>query len=155
MEIKILRRILSMGEKYSLSEILIKNSPITQKVLRGYIVRHNVIPYKCEICGCDGNWQGGHISLELHHKDGDNTNNEINNLIYLCPNCHAMTENYRGKNKTEESQQSPEVISEEEFVNALKEKPNIRQALIKLGLAPKGANYTRAKNLMEKYGIQK
>ncbi len=66
-----------------------------------------------------------------------------------------MTENYRGKNKTEESQQSPEVISEEEFVNALKEKPNIRQALIKLGLAPKGANYTRAKNLMEKYGIQK
>lgn len=66
-----------------------------------------------------------------------------------------MTENYRGKNKESESQEKPEIISEEDFVNALKIKPNIRQALIYLGLAPKGANYTRAKNLMEKYGIQK
>ena len=63
--------------------------------------------------------------------------------------------NYRGKNKEANSQDIPEVITEEEFVYALKIKPNIRQALIYLGLAPKGANYTRAKNLMEKYGIQK
>lgn len=40
-------------------------------------------------------------------------------------------------------------------MNALKIKPNIRQALIYLGLAPKGANYTRANHLIEKYGIQK
>ena len=66
-----------------------------------------------------------------------------------------MTNNYRGKNKDSNSQDKPETISELEFVNALKNKPNIRQALIYLGLAPKGANYTRAKNLMEKYGIQK
>jgi hypothetical protein len=91
----------------------------------------------------------------LHHKDGDNTNNEISNLSYLCPNCHAMTDNYRGKNKNSETQEKPEIVSEEDFVNALQSKPNIRQALIELGLAPKGANYTRAKNLMEKYNIQK
>lgn len=144
-----------MAEKYTLKEVFVKNSPVTQKVLRGYITRHNVIPYVCKICGCDGNWQGGLISLELHHEDGDNSNNEIENLSYLCPNCHAMTENYRGKNKNSESQASPETISEEEFVLALQTKPNIRQALIALGLAPKGANYTRAKNLLEKYGIQK
>ena len=142
-------------EKYSLSQVFVKNSPVTQKVLRGYIVRHNVIPYVCKICGCNGNWQGGNISLELHHEDGDNTNNEIYNLSYLCPNCHAMTENYRGKNKDNMSQNKPQIISDEEFINALKTKPNIRQALLSLGLAAKGANYTRAKNLMEKYGIQK
>ena len=51
------------NEKYSLEEVFIKNSPVTQKVLRGYITRHNVIPYKCKICGCDGNWQNGQISL--------------------------------------------------------------------------------------------
>lgn len=44
----------SSKEKYTLEQILIKNSPITQKVLRGYIERHKVIPYKCEVCGCDG-----------------------------------------------------------------------------------------------------
>ena len=142
-------------EKYTLSEIFVKNSPVTQKVLRGYISRHNVIPYKCKICGCDGKWQGGQISLQLHHEDGDNSNNEIQNLSYLCPNCHALTNNYRGKNKAIDSQKQSIIISEEQFVNALKIKPNIRQALIFLGLAPKGANYTRAKNLMEKYNIQK
>ena len=34
-------------EKYSLDEVFIKNSPVTQKVLRGYVERHNIIPYQC------------------------------------------------------------------------------------------------------------
>lgn len=41
---------------------------------------------------------GGILSLQLHHKDGDRTNNEIDNLTYLCPNCHAITDSYGGKN---------------------------------------------------------
>lgn len=85
-------------EKYSLEEVFCKNSPVTQKVLRGYVERHQMIPYKCEKCGCDGHWQGGEIKLEIDHIDGDNHNNELNNLHYLCPNCHALTDTYRGKN---------------------------------------------------------
>lgn len=89
---------ISQREKYSLEEVFIKNSSVSQKVLRGYIERHKVIPYICSKCGCNGIWQDGIISLEVHHIDGDNTNNEIKNLTYLCPNCHALTDNYRGKN---------------------------------------------------------
>lgn len=85
-------------KKYSLEEVFIKNSPVTQKVLRGYVERHNLILYKCQNCGCDGHWQNGIIALEIDHIDGDNTNNEISNLRYLCPNCHALTDTYRGKN---------------------------------------------------------
>ena len=85
-------------EKYKLEEIFCENSPVTQKVMRGYIERHNLIEYKCDNCGCTGNWQGGLISLEIHHKDGNNKNNTLKNLCYLCPNCHALTDNYRGKN---------------------------------------------------------
>lgn len=85
-------------EKYSLEEVFKKDSLITQKGLRGYIERYQIIPYRCSKCGCDGHWQDGIIALEIHHKDGDNHNNEIENLEYLCPNCHALTENYRGKN---------------------------------------------------------
>ena len=85
-------------EKYSLEEVFIKNSPVIQKVLRRYVERHNLIPYKCQNCGCDGHWQNGVIALEIDHIDGDNTNNEISNLRYLCPNCHALTDTYRGKN---------------------------------------------------------
>lgn len=85
-------------EKYNLEEIFIKNSSVSQKVLRGYIRRHNLLPYKCQNCGCDGHWQDGIISLEIHHIDGDSKNNEIINLCYLCPNCHALTDTYKGKN---------------------------------------------------------
>lgn len=133
-------------EKYTLEQILIKNSPITQKVLRGYVERHKVIPYKCEVCGCDGHWQNGIISLELDHIDGDNTNNEISNLHYLCPNCHALTKTYRGKNK---NIQSKVTVTDTQLLLALRSSPNIRQALIKVGLAPMGANYSRAKKILE------
>lgn len=85
-------------EKYSLEEVFCKNSPVTQKVLRGYVERHQVLEYKCINCGCDGNWQNGIIALEIDHIDGDNSNNEISNLRYLCPNCHALTDTYRGRN---------------------------------------------------------
>ena len=85
-------------EKYLLEEVFVKDSPVTQKVLRGQVERHNLIPYKCQNCGCDGHWQNGIIALEIDHIDGDNTNNEISNLRYLCPNCHALTDTYRGRN---------------------------------------------------------
>ena len=86
-------------EKYLLEEIFKKDSQVTQKVLRGYVKRHNLITYRCEFCECDGKWQDGIISLELDHIDGDTHNNELSNLRYLCPNCHALTNTYRGKNK--------------------------------------------------------
>lgn len=31
--------------------------------------------------------------------DGDRFNNELINLQILCPNCHALTDNYSGRNK--------------------------------------------------------
>ena len=87
------------NEKYQLEEVFCKNSPVTQKVLRGYVERHNILEYKCVNCGCDGNWQGGKIALEIDHENGDNTDNTVENLRYLCPNCHTLTDTYRGKNK--------------------------------------------------------
>lgn len=86
-------------EKYSLEEIFVMNSPVTQKVMRGYVERHKLLNYCCQKCGCDGTWQNGKIALEIDHIDGNNTNNQLSNLRYLCPNCHALTETYRGKNK--------------------------------------------------------
>lgn len=86
-------------EKYTLDEVFIEDSPVTQKVLRGYVERRNLLEYKCQTCGCDGNWQGGVIALEIDHINGNNTDNRVENLRYLCPNCHALTETYRGRNK--------------------------------------------------------
>ena len=53
--------------------------------------------HKCENCGLT-EWQGQPIPLEVHHKDGNRHNNTLENFQLLCPNCHALTDSYRGKN---------------------------------------------------------
>ena len=50
----------------------------------------------CERCGLEY-WQGQPIPLEIHHVNGNNTDNRLENLMLLCPNCHALTSNYRGR----------------------------------------------------------
>lgn len=51
--------------------------------------------YECKLT----EWCGKNIPLELDHIDGSHNNNSLDNLRLLCPNCHAQTETYRGKNK--------------------------------------------------------
>ena len=54
---------------------------------------------KCEICGTS-EWLGNPIQCELHHINGDPTDNRIENLQILCPNCHSQTDNFRSRNRT-------------------------------------------------------
>ena len=81
-----------------LEQILVKNSTFSTYNLKNRLLKEGIKSYKCECCGLQM-WQGKLIPLELHHIDGDNTNNQLNNLQLLCPNCHALTDNYRGKNR--------------------------------------------------------
>lgn len=106
--------------------------------------------HRCECCGID-TWLNKPIPLEIHHNDGDCLNNSLDNLKLLCPNCHALTENFRGKNINNGST----VVSDDELVKALNCYPNIRQALVSVGLTGKGGNYIRANELIQKYQIKK
>jgi hypothetical protein len=55
---------------------------------------------KCQRCGWgEINVHTGRVPLALHHVDGDCTNNAEKNLELLCPNCHALTDNYGSRNK--------------------------------------------------------
>lgn len=81
-----------------LSEILIENSTfINTNNLKKRLLKENIKEYKCESCGRT-EWLGEPIALELHHINGVKNDLRLENLQLLCPNCHALTDNYRGKN---------------------------------------------------------
>lgn len=84
--------------KKPLVEILIKDSRYSSHKLRQRLIEENIKEHKCECCGLN-EWLGEPIPLELEHVDGNHYNNTLENLKILCPNCHAKTPTYRGKNK--------------------------------------------------------
>lgn len=100
---------------------------------------------------CDLNeWLGEPIPLEIEHKDGNNSNDKRSNLEARCPNCHALTPTWRGRNQRNPRKKPSERIADEILIEALRIKPNIGQALRSVGLKPFGNNYKRARKLLRK-----
>jgi hypothetical protein len=100
---------------------------------------------RCAKCGI-GEWMGMTLTLEVDHKDGDNTNNNRGNLEALCPNCHSLTPTWRGRNRS--GKNGVTNVTDGDLIIALCETDNIRQALLKVGLAAKGNNYDRVKTII-------
>lgn len=79
-------------KKLPLNEILIKNSPHKSTYsLKNRLINEGIKEHKCEKCGYTK-------KIEMHHINGDSTDNRLENLQILCPTCHSLTNNYRGKN---------------------------------------------------------
>lgn len=84
--------------KHALADILVENSTYANIAsLKRRLVRENVLEYKCAICGIN-EWLGQEISLQLDHINGVNNDHRVENLRFLCPNCHSQTNTYGGKN---------------------------------------------------------
>jgi hypothetical protein len=84
-------------EKWSLEEYLQNSTCVQSNKVRHRLLDEGIKEHKCECCGLT-TWLDKPIPLELHHIDGDRTNNTLENFQLLCPNCHAFTDSYRGKN---------------------------------------------------------
>ena len=85
--------------KYSLDEVLIENSTYANiSRLKERLVREGKLEYKCQNCGIK-EWQSKPLSLHLDHINGKNNDHRIENLRFLCPNCHSQTDTYAGRNK--------------------------------------------------------
>ena len=87
----------SNGHGMTLLEYLEKSVDVQSNKVRKKLLDEGYKEYRCECCGLS-EWLGEPIPLELHHQDGNRFNNTLSNFQLLCPNCHAKTDSYRGKN---------------------------------------------------------
>jgi hypothetical protein len=88
----------TFGPKRPLKEVLVKNSNYRSTNLKERLINNNVIPYICSGCQIGPDWNGKKLVLQLEHKNGDNLDNRLKNLCFLCPNCHSQTPTFAGRN---------------------------------------------------------
>lgn len=76
-----------------LESILTTDSKMSSYNIKKRLFNNNIKKKQCEICGIT-EWNGKEITFQLHHINGNNEDNRLENLQILCPNCHSQTDNF-------------------------------------------------------------
>jgi hypothetical protein len=83
----------SNDEYFSLGEHRRTGSHIKKRLIENFSWEE-----KCFSCGLEPFWNGKRLSLAVDHINGNCFDNRVENLQFLCPNCHSQTETFAGRN---------------------------------------------------------
>lgn len=83
-----------------INNILIENSPWNGKgqKVKKFLIEYGLKVDKCEICGLGNIWNNKKLVLQIDHINGIKTDNRIENLRIVCPNCHTQTDTFSSAN---------------------------------------------------------
>lgn len=120
--------------------VLCENSTHNRSVVRRYIFNNNIIPYVCSKCGNTGEWQGKPLSLQLDHINGNCTDHRVENLRWLCPNCHSQTSTHGSKNESYSSTRAAKYYNltpelKEQIISKYKELGTQKEVIEVLGVS--------------------
>jgi len=85
--------------RHRIEEVLVKGRPFQSYKLKLRLFREGLKQRECEECGWNKVTQDGYLPLELDHINGDHSDNRLENLRVLCPNCHSLKPTHRGRNR--------------------------------------------------------
>lgn len=84
--------------KQTREKILEEGKIPNRKIGRRFLLERD--GHKCQMPECGlSEWEGKPVPLVLDHVDGDSDNWALDNVRMICPNCDALTEHYKGKNR--------------------------------------------------------
>lgn len=88
------------NKRYGFDDVFKDQSNTSKQTLKKRYIAYRGDNLKCDIaeCGISDSWLGRSITLHLDHIDGNNNNNVLTNLRFLCPNCHSQTTTFAGRN---------------------------------------------------------
>jgi len=96
--LKMVNHTRNWGRRAPLSSILVKDSTYKNlNSLKRRLISEGIKEHRCEECRRTM-WENHPIPIELDHVNGDKKDNRIENLRFICPNCHTLTPTYKGKN---------------------------------------------------------
>jgi DNA-binding CsgD family transcriptional regulator len=79
-------------------EYLVRGRQVNRTHLKGRLIAAGLKENRCERCGIE-DWLGDPLAMALHHVNGEGTDNRLENLMMLCPNCHSQTKNFAGRGR--------------------------------------------------------
>lgn len=85
---------------WTFDEVFVERSPVPRSTLSRHVKRFGVLgDPMCALCKITDTYNGKPINLNVDHINGISDDNRVENLRWLCPNCHSQTDTYGGKNK--------------------------------------------------------
>ena len=90
--------IVSRPSAMPIEELLVAGRPQTSRNhLKRRLLKEGLKENVCEQCGLT-EWCENPLNMQLDHNNGDGSDNRLENISFLCPNCHSQTDTYGGRN---------------------------------------------------------